>query len=129
MECDLFENILSLSLQLKTNVKIWHAEVLFEISFSHNGGLVQTTPKCSRLKDHEAGVIDESPSGKDTLWLRCGYFIDAMCFLWLLTRKVWLANKVSFKKMYVLQAMFVVSIWYLIKTISPPPGNFWITTS
>ena len=47
----------------------------FRFSFSHNGGLVQTTPKRSLLKDQETGVIDESPSGVDTLWIRCGYLL------------------------------------------------------
>ena len=50
-------------------------------SSSHNGGLVQTTPKRSLLKDHETGVIDESHSGVDTLWIHYGCFIDAMYFL------------------------------------------------
>ena len=44
----------------------------FRFSFSHNGGLMQTTPKRSLLKDQETRVIDESPSGMDTLWIRCG---------------------------------------------------------
>ena len=48
---------------------------VFRFSFSHNGGLVQTTPKRSLLKDQETGVIDESPSGIDTLWIRCGYLL------------------------------------------------------
>ena len=47
----------------------------FRFSFSHNGGLVQTTPKRSLLKDQETGVIDESPSGMDALWIRCGYLL------------------------------------------------------
>ena len=47
----------------------------FRFSSSHNGGLVQTTPKRSLLKDQETGVIDESPSGVDTLWIRCGYLL------------------------------------------------------
>ena len=47
----------------------------FSSSFSRNGGLVQTTPKRSLLKDQETGVIDESPSGVDTLWIRCGYLL------------------------------------------------------
>ena len=74
----------------------------FRFSFSHNGGLVQSTPKRSMLKDQETGVIDESPSGMNTLWIHYGYFINVMHFLWLLTRKVWIASKVSFRKMYVL---------------------------
>ena len=45
----------------------------FPFFFSHNGGLVQTTPKRSLLKDQETRVIDESLSGIDTLWIRCGY--------------------------------------------------------
>ena len=32
MERDLFESILSLSLQLKINMKNWHTEALFEMS-------------------------------------------------------------------------------------------------
>ena len=36
-------------------------------SFSHNGGLVHTTPKRSMLKDQETGVIDEFPLGMNTL--------------------------------------------------------------
>ena len=71
-------------------------------SFSHNGGLVQTNPKDSMLKDQETGVIDEFPLGMNTLWINYGNFINAMHFLWLLTRKVWIANKVSFNKMYLL---------------------------
>ena len=71
-------------------------------SFSHNGGLVQTTPKHSILKDQETGVIDEFPLGMNTLWIHYGYFINGMHFLWLLTRKVWIASKVSFNKMYLL---------------------------
>ena len=47
----------------------------FRFSFSHNGGLVQTTPKRSLLKDQETRVIDESPSGMDTLWICCGYLL------------------------------------------------------
>ena len=47
----------------------------FRFSFSHNGGLVQTTPKRSLLKDQETRVIDESPSGMDTIWIRCGYLL------------------------------------------------------
>ena len=102
MERDLFEIILFLSLQLKTDVKNWRAEFSLtsavHLSFPHNGGLVQTTPKRSSLKDQETWVIDESPSGMDTLWIHYGCFIDVMYFVWLLTRKAWLANKVSFKK-------------------------------
>ena len=55
MEQDLFEIILSLSLQLKTDVKIdmlkFSLTSAVRFSFSHNGGLVQTTPKRSLLKD------------------------------------------------------------------------------
>ena len=47
----------------------------FRFSFSYNGGLVQTTPKCSLLKDQETRVIDESPSGMDTLWICCEYLL------------------------------------------------------
>ena len=47
----------------------------FPFFFSHNGGLVQTTPKRSLLKDQETRVIDESPSDVDTLWIRCGYLL------------------------------------------------------
>ena len=47
----------------------------FRFSFSHNGGLVQTTPKRSLLKDQETRVIDESPSDVDTLWIRCVYLL------------------------------------------------------
>ena len=94
MERDLFKCILSFSLQLKIDVKNWHAEFLFEVSFSHNGGLEQTTRKRSLLKDQTI-VIDESKSGVDTIWIRCGYFIDAMCFLRLLTWKDGIPSKVS----------------------------------
>ena len=45
----------------------------FRFFFCHNGGLVQTTPKRSLLKHQETRVIDESLSGMDTLWIRCGY--------------------------------------------------------
>ena len=47
----------------------------FRFSFSHNGGLVQTTAKRSLLKDQETRVIDESPSGMDIIWIRCGYLL------------------------------------------------------
>ena len=47
----------------------------FRFSFSHNVGLVQTTAKRSLLKDQETRVIDESPPGMDTLWIRCGYLL------------------------------------------------------
>ena len=50
---------------------------VFRFSFSHNGGLVQTTPKRSMLKDQETGVIDEFPLGMNTLWIHYGYFINA----------------------------------------------------
>ena len=39
----------------------------FRFSCSHNGGLVQTTPKRSMLKDQETGVIDEFPLGMNIL--------------------------------------------------------------
>ena len=47
----------------------------FRFSFCHNGGLVQTTPKRSLLKHQETRIIDESLSGMDTLWIRCGYLL------------------------------------------------------
>ena len=52
----------------------------FRFSFSHNGGLVKTTPKRSLLKDQETRVTDESPSGIDTLWIRCGYLLISFVF-------------------------------------------------
>ena len=36
---------------------------------------MQTTPKSSLLKHQETRVIDESLSGMDTLWIRCGYLL------------------------------------------------------
>ena len=60
----------------------WNIDILrfslksaFRFSFSYNGGLVQTTPKRSLLKDQETRVIDESPSDVDTLWIRCVYLL------------------------------------------------------
>ena len=37
------------------------------LSFAHMDELLQTTPKCSQLKDQKTGVINESPSDMDTL--------------------------------------------------------------
>ena len=37
------------------------------LSFAHIDGLVQTTPKCSQLKDQKTRAIDEYPSDMDTL--------------------------------------------------------------
>ena len=45
------------------------------LSFAHIDELVQTTPKCSQLKDQKAGVIDESPSDMDTLLTDDIYFL------------------------------------------------------
>ena len=45
------------------------------LSFAHSGGLVQTTPTCSKLKDQKTGVIDESPSDMDTLLIDDMYFL------------------------------------------------------
>ena len=85
-------------LMWKIDVLRFSLTLAVHLSFSHNGGLMQTTPKRSSLKDQETWVIDESPSGMDTLWIHYGCFVDVLYFVWLLTRKAWLANKVSFKK-------------------------------
>ena len=37
------------------------------LSFAHIDGLVQTTPKCSQLKDQKTAVIDEPLSNINTL--------------------------------------------------------------
>ena len=77
MERDLFESILSLSLQLKIDVKNLHAEVLFEISisfflFSYNSGLVQTTPERFRLKIKKHELLTNTLQ----VWILYGYAVD-----------------------------------------------------
>ena len=112
-----YPSLYNWKLTWKIDILRFSLKSAFRFPFSHNGGLVQTTPKCSLLNDQETRVIDESSSAFrygysiDTLWIHIG----AMCFLWLLTRKVCLASKVSFKKMYVLQAVFVVLIWFWLR--------------
>ena len=90
MKRDLFESILSLSLQQKIDLKNWHAEDLFDLS--------SLSFLCSHwwisVKDQKAGVIDESPADMDIL------LTDDIYFLWLLknTGKVSFANKFNFKE-------------------------------
>ena len=59
----------------KIDILSFSLKSAFHFSFSHNGGLVQKTPKHSLFKDQEIQVIDESPSGMDLLSIRCGYLL------------------------------------------------------
>ena len=70
-----YPSLYNWKLTWKIDILRFSLKSAFRFSFSHNGGLVQTTPKRSLLKDQETGVIDESPSGVDTLWIRCGYLL------------------------------------------------------
>ena len=94
MKQDLFEIILSLSFQQKIDMLRISLTSAVCPSFAHIDGLVQTTPKCSQLKDQKTGVIDEPPSDINTL------LIDDMYSLWfpIITRKVSFANKINFKE-------------------------------
>ena len=67
-----YPSLYNWKLTWKIDILRFSLKSAFRFSFSHNGGLVQTTPKRSLLKDQETRVIDESPSGMDTLWIRCG---------------------------------------------------------
>ena len=102
MERDLFESILFLSLKLKLT---WKTDILkfslksaFRFSFSHNGWLAQTTPKRSLLKDQETRVIDDSPSGVDTLWIPCGYLLISCVSCEFLLKRSDLLKKSVLKK-------------------------------
>ena len=71
MKRNLFESIWSPSFQQKIDKRNWDAAISLTsavcFSFAHIDELVQTTPKCSQLKDQKTGVIDESSSDMDTL--------------------------------------------------------------
>ena len=69
MKRDLFENILSLSFQQKIDMLRISLISAVCLSFAHMDRLVQTTLKCSQLKDQKTGVTDEPPSDINTLLL------------------------------------------------------------
>ena len=67
MKRDLLESILPLSFQQKIDMLRISLTSAVCLSFAHIDGLVQTTPKCSQLKDQKTAVIDEPLSNINTL--------------------------------------------------------------
>ena len=95
-----YPSLYNWKLTWKIDILRFSLKSAFRFSFSHNGGLVQTTPKRSLLKDQETRVIDESPSGMDTLWICCGYLLMPCVSCDFLLERFDLLTKSVFKKIY-----------------------------